>query len=134
MDGALAEGDCKSPLGTPGMTCMIYWERFLKRIFRLLPWLAISFSLVMKFVGLSCLSAVMRISCRYGTGLLMTKPPKIASGINPCPFHQKPSNPRIRDVMKKVLMLPPQTVLEYKAHDQSMKDNSSFRNTDKTKL
>lgn len=40
----------------------------------------------------------------------------------------------IKDVLKKVLMLPPATVLEYKAHNQSLKDNSSFRNTDKTKL
>jgi translation initiation factor 4E len=40
----------------------------------------------------------------------------------------------IKDILKKVLMLPPATVLEYKAHNQSLKDNSSFRNTDKTKL
>lgn len=41
---------------------------------------------------------------------------------------------RIRDTMRKVLTFPGHTVLEYKAHDQSMKDNSSFRNTDKVKL
>lgn len=41
---------------------------------------------------------------------------------------------RIKDAMRKVLMFPSHTVLEYKAHDQSMKDNSSFRNTDKVKL
>lgn len=42
---------------------------------------------------------------------------------------------RIRDGMRKVMMMPSgHGVFEYKAHDQSMKDNSSFRNTDKVKL
>lgn len=42
---------------------------------------------------------------------------------------------RIRDVMRKVMMIPGgQGVFEYKAHDLSMKDNSSFRNTDKVVL
>ncbi|XP_031568324.1 eukaryotic translation initiation factor 4E type 2-like isoform X2 [Actinia tenebrosa] len=37
---------------------------------------------------------------------------------------------RIRDTLKRVLNLPPNTIMEYKAHQDSMKDNSSFRNTD----
>jgi len=38
-------------------------------------------------------------------------------------------NLRMRDTMKKILALPADTVLEYKAHNESLKDNSSFRNT-----
>lgn len=45
-----------------------------------------------------------------------------------------PAKQRIQASMRKVMMLPPTAVLEYKAHDQSMKDNSSFRNTDKVKV
>ncbi|KAK3749963.1 hypothetical protein QZH41_013866, partial [Actinostola sp. cb2023] len=37
---------------------------------------------------------------------------------------------RIRDTLKRVLNLPPNTIMEYKAHQDSIKDNSSFRNTD----
>lgn len=37
---------------------------------------------------------------------------------------------RIRDTLKRVLNLPPNTIMEYKTHGDSMKDNSSFRNTD----
>lgn len=37
---------------------------------------------------------------------------------------------RIRDTLKRVLNLPPNTIMEYKTHNDSMKDNSSFRNTD----
>eukprot|EP00118_Oscarella_pearsei_P007152 m.33951 g.33951 ORF g.33951 m.33951 type:complete len:174 (+) comp31926_c0_seq19:725-1246(+) len=37
---------------------------------------------------------------------------------------------RIRDTMMRVLSLPPNTVIEYKCHNASLKDNSSFRNTD----
>lgn len=37
---------------------------------------------------------------------------------------------RIRDTLKRVLNLPPSTIMEYKTHTDSMKDNSSFRNTD----
>jgi len=40
------------------------------------------------------------------------------------------SKERIRDTMKRVLSLPPGTIMEYKNHDAAMKDNSSFRNTD----
>jgi len=40
------------------------------------------------------------------------------------------SNLRIRDTMKKLLGLPAETVMEYKTHNDSLKDNSSFRNTD----
>jgi len=36
----------------------------------------------------------------------------------------------IRDTLKRVLSLPPNVVMEYKCHDASIKDNSSFRNTD----
>ncbi|KAJ1928820.1 hypothetical protein IWQ60_001723 [Tieghemiomyces parasiticus] len=39
-------------------------------------------------------------------------------------------NLRIRDTVKRVLNLPADTIMEYKAHNDSMKDNSSFRNTD----
>ncbi|XP_068734159.1 eukaryotic translation initiation factor 4E type 2-like isoform X2 [Montipora capricornis] len=37
---------------------------------------------------------------------------------------------RIRDTLKRVLNLPQNTIMEYKAHQSSLKDNSSFRNTD----
>ncbi|XP_059145633.1 eukaryotic translation initiation factor 4E type 2-like isoform X1 [Physella acuta] len=37
---------------------------------------------------------------------------------------------RIRDILQRVLNLPPNTIMEYKAHTESMKDNTSFRNTD----
>ncbi|KAK7790882.1 hypothetical protein R5R35_010746 [Gryllus longicercus] len=37
---------------------------------------------------------------------------------------------RIRDTLRRVLNLPPNTILEYKTHIDSLKDNSSFRNTD----
>ncbi|RKP37217.1 translation initiation factor eIF 4e-like domain-containing protein [Dimargaris cristalligena] len=39
-------------------------------------------------------------------------------------------NLRIRDTVKRILNLPADTIMEYKAHNDSMKDNSSFRNTD----
>jgi len=35
----------------------------------------------------------------------------------------------IYETLKRVLSLPPTTVLEYKAHASSIQDNSSFRNT-----
>eukprot|EP00051_Salpingoeca_urceolata_P032921 m.18070 g.18070 ORF g.18070 m.18070 type:complete len:247 (+) comp5611_c1_seq1:157-897(+) len=38
--------------------------------------------------------------------------------------------PKIRETIKRVLDLPATTVLEYKSHDLSLKDNSSYRNTD----
>ncbi|KAL6053061.1 mRNA cap-binding protein [Balamuthia mandrillaris] len=37
---------------------------------------------------------------------------------------------KIYETLKDVLELPPNTVMEYKCHDASIKDNSSFRNTD----
>ncbi|XP_033117890.1 eukaryotic translation initiation factor 4E type 2-like [Anneissia japonica] len=37
---------------------------------------------------------------------------------------------RIRDTLKRVLNLPLSTIMEYKAHTDSIKDQSSFRNTD----
>lgn len=37
---------------------------------------------------------------------------------------------RIRDTLKRVLNLPAHTVMEYKTHNTSMRDKSSFRNTD----
>ena len=37
---------------------------------------------------------------------------------------------RIRDTFRRVLNLPQGTVTEYKAHNDSIKDHSSFRNTD----
>jgi len=36
---------------------------------------------------------------------------------------------RIKDTLKRILSLPPSTILEYKSHNDSLKDNSSFRNT-----
>ena len=36
---------------------------------------------------------------------------------------------RIRDAIKKILQLPPQANMEYKPHQNSMQDRSSFRNT-----
>ncbi|KAJ3037768.1 Eukaryotic translation initiation factor 4E type 2 [Rhizophlyctis rosea] len=39
-------------------------------------------------------------------------------------------NLRIRDTMKRVLNLPPNCIMEYKAHKSSVADNSSFRNTE----
>lgn len=35
-----------------------------------------------------------------------------------------------RDTMKRVLNLPADTIMEYKTHNDALKDNSSFRNTD----
>jgi Eukaryotic initiation factor 4E len=40
------------------------------------------------------------------------------------------TNLKIRDTLKKVLNLPPDTIMEYKTHNDSLNDNSSFRNTD----
>lgn len=37
---------------------------------------------------------------------------------------------RIRDTLRRVLNLPINTVMEYKTHTDSLRDNSSFRNTD----
>nr|XP_004226229.1 eukaryotic translation initiation factor 4E type 2 [Ciona intestinalis] len=37
---------------------------------------------------------------------------------------------RIRDTLCRVLNLPPNTVMEYKTHNESLKDRSSFRNTE----
>jgi len=39
-------------------------------------------------------------------------------------------NLKIRDTMKRILGLPQDTVMEYKTHNDALKDNSSFRNTD----
>ena len=36
---------------------------------------------------------------------------------------------RIRDTLRRVLNLPPNTIIEYKTHNDSLKYNSSFRNT-----
>ncbi|KAI8318846.1 eukaryotic translation initiation factor 4E, partial [Martensiomyces pterosporus] len=40
------------------------------------------------------------------------------------------TNIQIRDIMKQILGIPGDCVMEYKAHNDSLKDNSSFRNTD----
>lgn len=37
---------------------------------------------------------------------------------------------RIRETLKRVLNLPGNTIMEYKKHTDSLKDNSSYRNTD----
>ncbi|KAJ3005182.1 Eukaryotic translation initiation factor 4E type 2 [Thoreauomyces humboldtii] len=39
-------------------------------------------------------------------------------------------NLRIRDTLKRVLSLPTNCIMEYKAHKSSVTDGSSFRNTD----
>ncbi|XP_054771436.1 eukaryotic translation initiation factor 4E type 2-like [Lytechinus pictus] len=39
-------------------------------------------------------------------------------------------NIRVRDTLQRVLNLPPNTIMEYKTHTDSLKDRSSFRNTD----
>jgi translation initiation factor 4E len=43
--------------------------------------------------------------------------------------HDSTSIERIRDSIKKILQLPPHAHLEYKPHQNSMQDRSSFRNT-----
>ncbi|KAJ2718967.1 hypothetical protein GGI07_005493 [Coemansia sp. Benny D115] len=40
------------------------------------------------------------------------------------------TNNHIRDIMKSTMGLPTECAMEYKAHNDSLKDNSSFRNTD----
>lgn len=42
----------------------------------------------------------------------------------------KATTTRIRDTLRRVLNVPPATIIEYKTHNDSLKDNSSFRNTD----
>ena len=37
---------------------------------------------------------------------------------------------RIRDTLTRIMQFPVSTVMEYKAHNQSIKDKSSFRNTE----
>jgi translation initiation factor 4E len=37
---------------------------------------------------------------------------------------------RIHDILRRLLSLPANTTVEYKAHDQAIKDSSSFRNTE----
>lgn len=39
-------------------------------------------------------------------------------------------NLKIREKLKRVLDLPPETLIEYKTHNDALRDNSSFRNTD----
>ncbi|KAI8884737.1 eukaryotic translation initiation factor 4E [Backusella circina FSU 941] len=39
-------------------------------------------------------------------------------------------NLKIRDVFKKALNLPRDTIMEYKSNNDALRDNSSFRNTD----
>ncbi|KAG2236391.1 hypothetical protein INT48_008373 [Thamnidium elegans] len=39
-------------------------------------------------------------------------------------------NLKIRDTIKKHLSLPSETTMEYKTHNDALRDNSSFRNTD----
>lgn len=47
--------------------------------------------------------------------------------------HDEGVRNRLRGKMRAVLSLPPGTPFEYKAHDVAMKDNSSFRNTEKSR-
>ncbi|KAF9365900.1 Eukaryotic translation initiation factor 4E type 2 [Mortierella sp. NVP85] len=44
--------------------------------------------------------------------------------------HEGRINLKIRDTMKRVLNLPMDTIMEYKSHNDALRDNSSFRNTD----
>ncbi|KAF9906741.1 Eukaryotic translation initiation factor 4E type 2 [Linnemannia zychae] len=44
--------------------------------------------------------------------------------------HEGRINLKIRDTMKRVLNLPAETIMEYKTHNDALKDNTSFRNTD----
>ncbi|KAF9202468.1 Eukaryotic translation initiation factor 4E type 2 [Haplosporangium sp. Z 27] len=44
--------------------------------------------------------------------------------------HEGRINLKIRDTMKRVLNLPADTIMEYKTHNDALRDNSSFRNTD----
>ncbi|KAG0057247.1 Eukaryotic translation initiation factor 4E type 2 [Gryganskiella cystojenkinii] len=44
--------------------------------------------------------------------------------------HEGRINLKIRDTMKRVLNLPADTIMEYKTHNDALKDNTSFRNTD----
>jgi translation initiation factor 4E len=37
---------------------------------------------------------------------------------------------RIQSALRRLLNLPPHTIMEYKTHNDSLRDNSSFRNTD----
>ncbi|KAF9963737.1 Eukaryotic translation initiation factor 4E type 2 [Modicella reniformis] len=39
-------------------------------------------------------------------------------------------NLKIRDTMKRVLNLPVDTIMEYKTHNDALRDNSSYKNTD----
>ncbi|XP_013384224.1 eukaryotic translation initiation factor 4E type 2 isoform X2 [Lingula anatina] len=43
--------------------------------------------------------------------------------------HDQQTTSRIRDTLKRILNLPPNTIMEYKKHSESLSDNSSFRNT-----
>ncbi|CAI2355545.1 unnamed protein product [Caenorhabditis sp. 36 PRJEB53466] len=43
-----------------------------------------------------------------------------------------PATNRIRDTLRQVLELPQNTVLEYKRHDDCLRDQSSYRHTSKT--
>ncbi|KAF9277643.1 Eukaryotic translation initiation factor 4E type 2 [Mortierella alpina] len=44
--------------------------------------------------------------------------------------HEGRINLKIRDTMKRILNLPADTIMEYKTHNDALKDNTSFRNTD----
>ncbi|KAF9376206.1 hypothetical protein CPB97_010983 [Podila verticillata] len=44
--------------------------------------------------------------------------------------HEGRTNLKIRDTLKRILGLPADTIMEYKTHNDALKDNTSFRNTD----
>ncbi|ORY07441.1 eukaryotic translation initiation factor 4E [Basidiobolus meristosporus CBS 931.73] len=44
--------------------------------------------------------------------------------------HEGRVNLKIRDTLKRTLDLPSDTIMEYKTHNDALRDNSSFRNTD----
>lgn len=44
--------------------------------------------------------------------------------------HDQGTTIRIRDTLRRVLNLPQNTIMEYKTHNDSLRDHSSFRNTD----
>lgn len=48
--------------------------------------------------------------------------------------HDEEGKQRVKFVVQRILCLPPAMTIEYKAHDLSLRDRSSFRNTDKFKI
>lgn len=91
-----------------------------------------------RFVVLFYLFVVLKTLFRFGTRLLLTVKSTLKSGkklsiegegfltinLNTPNFFLN------RDTIKKHLNLPSETTMEYKTHNDALRDNSSFRNTD----